>query len=44
MGRDKKAIDSLTFVLDSAEGLELVSGVSEEYIREALADLTLRLG
>ena len=44
MGRDKKAIDSLTFVLDSAEGLEVVSGVSEEHIREALADLTLRLG
>ena len=43
MGRDKKAIDSLTFVLDSAEGLEVVSGVSEEHIREALADLTLRL-
>jgi 5-deoxy-5-amino-3-dehydroquinate synthase len=44
MGRDKKAIDSLTFVLDSPNGLEVVAGVSEKHIREALADLTLRLG
>jgi 5-deoxy-5-amino-3-dehydroquinate synthase len=43
MGRDKKAIDSLTFVLDSPYGLEVVAGVSEKHIREALADLTLRL-
>jgi 5-deoxy-5-amino-3-dehydroquinate synthase len=43
MGRDKKAIDSLTFVLDSPNGLEVVAGVSEKHIREALADLTLRL-
>jgi len=44
MGRDKKAIDSITFVLDSANGLEVVSGVSEEMIRLALADLIARLG
>jgi 5-deoxy-5-amino-3-dehydroquinate synthase len=43
MGRDKKAIDSLTFVLDSPNGLEVVAGVSEKHIREALTDLTLRL-
>jgi 5-deoxy-5-amino-3-dehydroquinate synthase len=43
MGRDKKAIDSLTFVLDSQNGLEVVAGVSEKHIREALTDLTLRL-
>jgi 5-deoxy-5-amino-3-dehydroquinate synthase len=43
MGRDKKAIDSLTFVLDSPNGLEVIAGVSEKHIREALADLTLRL-
>ncbi len=44
MGRDKKAIDSITFVLDSANGLEVVSGVSEEMIRLALVDLIARLG
>lgn len=44
MGRDKKAIDSITFVLDSATGLELVSGVTDTKIREALADLITRLG
>jgi 5-deoxy-5-amino-3-dehydroquinate synthase len=44
MGRDKKAIDSITFVLDSTKGLEVVSGVSEEMIRLALTDLITRLG
>ena len=44
MGRDKKAIDSITFVLDSATGLEVVSGISEIKIREALTDLMTRLG
>ena len=44
MGRDKKAIDSITFVLDSANGLDVVSGVAEEMIRLALADLIARLG
>ena len=44
MGRDKKAIDSITFVLDSATGLEVVSGVSTDMIRLALDDLVLRLG
>ena len=43
MGRDKKAIDSITFVLDSATGLEVVSGISNEKIREALTDLITRL-
>jgi hypothetical protein len=43
MGRDKKAIDSITFVLDSATGLEVVSGITNEKIREALADLITRL-
>lgn len=36
MKRDKKALTSLTFVLDSSEGLEVVEGVSEANIREAL--------
>jgi 5-deoxy-5-amino-3-dehydroquinate synthase len=44
MGRDKKAIDSITFVLDSATGLEVVSGVADTKIREALTDLITRLG
>jgi len=44
MGRDKKAIDSLTFVLDSDSGLEVVSGVSEDKIRLALDDLIARIG
>ena len=44
MGRDKKAIDSITFILDSSTGLEVVSGVTDTKIREALADLITRLG
>jgi 5-deoxy-5-amino-3-dehydroquinate synthase len=44
MGRDKKAIDSITFVLDSATGLEVVTGISDTKIREALSDLITRLG
>jgi 5-deoxy-5-amino-3-dehydroquinate synthase len=43
MGRDKKAIDSITFVLDSTNGLEVVSGISDTKIREALTDLITRL-
>jgi len=43
MGRDKKAIDSITFVLDCATGLEVVSGISDEPIRLALDDLIVRL-
>jgi 5-deoxy-5-amino-3-dehydroquinate synthase len=43
MARDKKALTSLTFVLDSATGLEVVTGVSEAAIRAAYADLAARL-
>ena len=43
MGRDKKAIDSLTFVLDSANGLEVVSGIQEHDVRSALDALVQRL-
>jgi 5-deoxy-5-amino-3-dehydroquinate synthase len=43
MGRDKKALTSLTFVLDSASGLEVVSNIEESHIRDAYADLTARL-
>ena len=37
MGRDKKALDGLTFVLDSAEGVEVVPGVDERAAHAALA-------
>lgn len=43
MGRDKKAVDSLTFVLDSADGLEVVPGIQHSILRSAYEDLTLRL-
>ena len=36
-GRDKKAVDGLTFVLDSDRGVEIVAGVPEPVLREALA-------
>lgn len=35
--RDKKAIDGVTFVLDSVRGIETVVGVPETVLREALA-------
>ncbi len=43
MGRDKKAIDSLTFVLDSEQGLEVVAGIPEQQVRAALDALSARL-
>jgi 3-dehydroquinate synthetase len=43
MGRDKKALESITFVLDSATGLEIVPGVREADIRTALAAFVSRL-
>jgi len=36
MGRDKKALDGLTFVLDGPDGVEVVAGVSEQSVRVAL--------
>jgi 5-deoxy-5-amino-3-dehydroquinate synthase len=36
MRRDKKALSSLTFVLDSQHGLEVVEGIDELKIRDAL--------
>lgn len=36
-GRDKKAVDGLTLVLDSARGVEPVTGVPEAALRQALA-------
>jgi 5-deoxy-5-amino-3-dehydroquinate synthase len=36
MGRDKKAVDGLTFVLDGADGVEVVSGVPTDAVLTAL--------
>jgi 5-deoxy-5-amino-3-dehydroquinate synthase len=36
MGRDKKALDGLTFVLDGPDGVEVVEGVPEAAVRSAL--------
>lgn len=36
MARDKKALHGLTFILDGAAGLEVVEGVPESAVREAL--------
>jgi len=43
MGRDKKALDSLTFILDSDIGLEVVSGVEADAVRRSLGVLSTRL-
>ena len=43
MGRDKKAVDSLTFVLDSSSGLEVVPGIQHDVLRLAYDDLVHRL-
>jgi 5-deoxy-5-amino-3-dehydroquinate synthase len=39
MGRDKKAIGGLTFVLDGPDGVEVVPGVNEADARAALEDI-----
>jgi 5-deoxy-5-amino-3-dehydroquinate synthase len=39
MGRDKKALDGLTFVLDGPTGVEVVSGVSADLVRHTLKEL-----
>ena len=36
MGRDKKAVDGLTFVLDGPRGVEVVAGVAEHTVAAAL--------
>ena len=38
MGRDKKATDGLTFVLDGPNGVELVEGVDTELVRTTMAN------
>jgi 5-deoxy-5-amino-3-dehydroquinate synthase len=44
MSRDKKALGSLTFVLDSARGLEVVRDVSRDRIAAVLERFILRQG
>ena len=39
MGRDKKALDGLTFVLDGPDGVEVVADVSPDAAVEALAEM-----
>jgi 5-deoxy-5-amino-3-dehydroquinate synthase len=39
MGRDKKATDGLTFVLDGPAGLSLVPGIDEQDVRLTLTEL-----
>ncbi|MET0460631.1 MAG: 3-dehydroquinate synthase, partial [Ilumatobacteraceae bacterium] len=39
MGRDKKALDGLTFVLDGPAGVEVVTPVAEAAVRTALASV-----
>ena len=42
MGRDKKAIAGLTFVLDGPDGVEVVPGIDETDARAALDEITTR--
>mgnify|MGYP006276272995 CR=1 FL=1 len=42
MGRDKKALSSLTFVLDSADGLQVVPGIKQEDAYAAWDEFVLR--
>ena len=44
MKRDKKALDGLTFVLDSVSGLEVVHGVSDSDASAAWDSLRNRIG
>jgi 5-deoxy-5-amino-3-dehydroquinate synthase len=41
MRHDKKAISGLTFVLDGASGIEVVSGVSEKHLEQAFDAMQL---
>jgi len=44
MARDKKALESLTFVLDSDHGLEIVNGITKDDIEVAAEILRDRVG
>jgi 5-deoxy-5-amino-3-dehydroquinate synthase len=36
MARDKKALNGLTFILDSPQGLEIVANISPDVVRTEL--------
>ena len=40
MGRDKKALDGLTFVLDGDNGVEVVAGVPDDAVLNALRSMS----
>ena len=40
MARDKKALNGLTFILDSPQGLEIVAGISAEVVRSELTSFS----
>ena len=40
MTRDKKALNGLTFILDSPQGLEIVAGISAEVVRSELVNFS----
>ena len=42
MGRDKKAVDGLTFTLDGPDGVEVVTGVAPEAAAAALDAMACR--
>ena len=42
MGRDKKALTGLTFVLDGSRGVEVVPDVEAEAVRAALSEMATR--
>ena len=44
MRRDKKALSSLTFVLDSKDGLQIVDGILEQDLKQAFDALRSRQG
>ena len=39
MGRDKKALDGLTFVLDGPDGIEVVPGVDPVLVANVLEEM-----
>ena len=40
MARDKQALNGLTFILDSPQGLEIVAGISAEVVRSELVNFS----
>lgn len=40
MARDKKALNGLTYILDSPQGLEIVAGISAEVVRSELVSFS----